>query len=216
MTDPILSPAAILSDLDGVLVDSGAAVEAAWATWARSHGLDPAILHGRIHGVRSLEVVREVAPHLDVAAEAAAVEDLVLNGPPADVLPGAASLLSGASGLPVAIVTSCPAPLADRRLRDGDLPFPTVLVTADRVANGKPDPEGYRLAAHELDVDPHHCVVFEDAPAGIHAARAAGAQVIAIATTHAEQELMAAGALAVAASVADALTLLALPATPQG
>jgi sugar-phosphatase len=203
-------PAAILSDLDGVLVDSGAAVEAAWTTWARSHGLDPATLHGRIHGVRSLEVVREVAPHLDVAAEAAAVEDLVLHGPPADVLPGAVELLSGAAGVPVAIVTSCPAPLADRRLRDGALPTPRVLVTADRVANGKPDPEGYRLAARELGVDPADCVVFEDAPAGIAAGVAAGARVIGIATTHAEAELLAAGAEGTAASVADALAALAL------
>jgi hypothetical protein len=108
------SPAAILSDLDGVLVDSGTAIEACWGAWATSHGLDPTVLHGRIHGVRSTEVIRDVAPHLDVAAEAVAVEDLVLNGPPAELLPGAVDLLTGAAGVPVAIVTSCPAPLADR------------------------------------------------------------------------------------------------------
>jgi sugar-phosphatase len=138
-----LSPSAILSDLDGVLVDSGAAVEAAWATWARSHDLDPALLHGRFHGVRSL-------------------------------------------------------------------PAPAVLVTADRVTHGKPDPEGYALAARELGVDPAACVVFEDAPAGIAAARAAGAQAIGITTTHTADELRAAGAADVAPSVAGALALLGL------
>ncbi len=205
------TPTAILSDLDGVLVDSGAAVEASWAQWARSHDLDPAILHGRIHGVRSLEVIRDVAPQIDdVEREAAAVENLVLNGPPADVLPGAHDLLTGAHGVPVAIVTSCPDPLADRRLRDAALPFPRVLVTADRVVNGKPDPEGYRLAASELGVDPAACVVFEDAPAGIAAARGAGARVVGIATTHSEDELRAAGADEVAGSVAEALALLGL------
>jgi sugar-phosphatase len=198
---------AILSDLDGVLVDSGEAIEATWSAWARSHALDPAILSGRIHGVRSLEVVREVAPHLDVVAEAAALEDLVLHGPAAVVLPGAAALLGGDAGLPVAIVTSCPSVLARRRLRDAALPEPAVVVSADRVAAGKPDPEGYRLAARELGVAPEDCVVFEDAPAGIAAGRAAGATVIAIATTHPREELQAADAIV--ASVAEALDLVA-------
>lgn len=203
--------AAILSDLDGVLVDSGAAVEAAWATWARAHGLDPAELHGRFHGVRSLEVIRDVAPETpDLAAEAAAVEELVLRGPAADVLPGAAALLGGATGLPFAVVTSCPAPLAARRFHDAELPVPPVLVTADRVANGKPDPEGYALAARELGVDATTCIVFEDAPAGIAAARAAGAQAIGITTTHTAEQLRAAGAIDVAPSVAAALAILGL------
>jgi sugar-phosphatase len=201
---------AILSDLDGVLVDSTPAVAAAWAQWARSQGLDPGILDGKIHGVRSLEVIGDVAPHLDVEREARAVEDLVLNGPAADVLPGAERLLSGDVGVPVAIVTSCPDPLADRRLRDGGLPAPRVLVTADRVTNGKPDPEGYRLAATELGVDPQTAVVFEDAPAGIAAAKAAGARVIGITTTHPREELLEAGADDTAASVADALRALSL------
>jgi sugar-phosphatase len=206
-----LSPAAILSDLDGVLVDSGAAVEAAWSQWARSHDLDPAILRGRIHGVRSLEVIRGVAPRIeDLVAEAAAVDDLVLHGPAADVLPGAAALLGGATGLPFAVVTSCPDPLAARRFRDAALPVPPVLVTADRVTNGKPDPEGYALAARELGIAAADCVVFEDAPAGIAAARGAGAQAIGITTTHTADELRAAGAVDVAPSVAAALALLGL------
>src|SRR5689334_21345182 len=103
-----LSPAAILSDLDGVLVDSGDAIEVTWATWARSVGVDPALLEGRIHGRPSQDVIREVAPQLDVAAEAAVVCQMDIDGPPARVLPGARELLGGAAGVPVAIVTSCP------------------------------------------------------------------------------------------------------------
>jgi sugar-phosphatase len=151
-----------------------------------------------------------------VRAEAAAVEDLVLRGPAADVLPGAAELLSGTIGIPVAIVTSCPSVLAARRLSEGALPTPSVLVTADRVAAGKPDPEGYALAARELGVAPATCVVFEDAPAGIRAGRAAGATVIGITTTHEAAELLEAGAIAVAPSVAEALSLLALPTARRG
>lgn len=202
--------AAILSDLDGVLVDSTPAVAAAWAEWARTRGIDPALLEGKIHGVRSLEVIGEIAPHLDVPAEAAAVEDLVLQGPAAAMLPGADVLIGGDVGVPVAIVTSCPDPLADRRLRDIGLRPPRVLVTADRVSRGKPDPEGYRLAASELGVDPARAVVFEDAPAGLAAAKAAGARAIGITTTHTAEELLAADADETAASVAEALERLAL------
>jgi sugar-phosphatase len=198
--------AAILSDLDGVLVDSGDTIEITWSTWARSHGIDPAILLGRIHGRPAGDVIREVAPHLDAAAESAVVSQMDIDGPPAKLLPGARELLGGGVGVPVAVVTSCPDALARVRLSAVDLPLPRVLVTADRVRAGKPDPEGYRLAARELGVDPAACAVFEDAPAGIAAGRAAGARVIAIATTHDRAELGEADAIA--ASVAEALALL--------
>jgi sugar-phosphatase len=203
-----LSPAAILSDLDGVLVDSGETIELTWSTWARSHGIDPMLLRGRIHGRPAGEVIREVAPELDVEAEAAVVSQMDIDGPPARLLPGATELLGGAAGIPVAIVTSCPDALAHVRLTAVDLPIPDVLVTADRVRAGKPDPEGYALAASELGVDPASCVVFEDAPAGITAGRAAGATVIGITTTHDADELLDAGASEVAGTVAEALALL--------
>jgi mannitol-1-/sugar-/sorbitol-6-phosphatase len=202
------TPAAILSDLDGVLVDSGDSIEVTWGAWARSHGIEPAVLHGRIHGRPAADVIREVTPQLDALAEAAVVSQMDIDGPPATLLPGARELLGGAAGVPVAVVTSCPDALARVRLTAVDLPLPAVLVTADRVRAGKPDPEGYLLAARELGVDPTECVVFEDAPAGIAAGRAAGARTIAIATTHAREELGAADAIA--GSVADALALLRL------
>jgi sugar-phosphatase len=203
-----LSPVAVLSDLDGVLVDSGESIEITWSAWARSHGIDPTTLAGRIHGRPAGDVIREIAPHLDVGAEAAVVAQMDIDGPPAKLLPGAADLLGGASGLPVAVVTSCPDALAHVRLAAVDLAVRTVLVTADRVGAGKPDPEGYLLAARELGVDAESCVVFEDAPAGIAAGRGAGATVVGIATTHEAGELRAAGAEVVAATVAEALALL--------
>jgi sugar-phosphatase len=200
--------AAVLSDLDGVLVDSGDTIEVTWSTWARGAGVDPSVLDGKIHGRPSQDVIREVAPHLDVEAEAAVICQMDIDGPPARVLPGARELLEGAAGVPVAIVTSCPGPLAAARLRAGSLRTPDVLVTSDRVAAGKPDPEAYVLAAAELGVDPADCVVLEDAPAGIAAGVAAGATVIGITTTHPAPELLAAGATTTAASVAEALALL--------
>jgi sugar-phosphatase len=200
--------AAVLSDLDGVLVDSGDSIEVTWSTWARSHGIDPAVLAGRIHGRPSGDVIREVAPGLDVEAESDVIARMDIEGPPAKLLPGAAELLSRDVGVPVAVVTSCPDDLAAARLGAVDLPAPEVLVTSDRVAAGKPDPEGYRLAAAELGVDVARCVVFEDAPAGVAAGRAAGATVVGITTTHDAGELLDAGAATTAPTVADALSLV--------
>jgi mannitol-1-/sugar-/sorbitol-6-phosphatase len=77
------------------------------------------------------------------------------------------------------------------------------MVTVDRVSAGKPDPEGYRLAAATLGVDAARSLVIEDAPAGIAAGRAAGATVLALTTTHDAAELDAADTLA--ATVAEAL-----------
>jgi sugar-phosphatase len=200
-----MAPRAILSDLDGVLVDSGDSIEETWRTWAASRAIDFALLDGRFHGVPSLAVISRVAPHLDARAEAAAVEQMEIGNPAATALPGAAALLGGAAGLPVAIVTSCTEALARARLGEAGLPIPEIMVTADRVANGKPDPEGYRAAAAALGFDPAECLVLEDAPAGIAAGRAPGATVVGITTTHPGEELGKAHRLA--ASVAEALGL---------
>jgi mannitol-1-/sugar-/sorbitol-6-phosphatase len=182
-------PAAILSDLDGVLIDSGDAIERAWRRWAGERGVDSARLEGLMHGRPSVEVVRLVAPGLDAAAEAVRVDDILVEDGEVHALPGARELLAGGHGLPVAVVTSCTETLARARFAALDLPVPEVLITVDRVRRGKPDPEGYRAAAAALDVEPADAVVLEDAPAGLAAARAAGARVVGITTTHRADEL---------------------------
>jgi mannitol-1-/sugar-/sorbitol-6-phosphatase len=202
-----MSYAAVLSDLDGVLVDSGASIEETWRAWARSHGLDPDFAP-HVHGVPSRDVIARVAPHLDADLESAIVERMEIANPAGTALAGAAELLGGGAGLPVAIVTSCTDALARARLDAAGLPVPAVLVTVDRVRAGKPDPEGYLLAAAELGVAPGSCVVLEDAPAGVAAGRAAGATVIAITTTHTPSQLS--GAHALAGSFAEALARAAI------
>jgi glycerol 3-phosphatase-1 len=77
------------------------------------------------------------------------------------------------------------------------LAHPRFLVTAEEVANGKPDPACYRLGAERLglkDVAPERLLVLEDAPAGVRAGKAAGYRVVAVATTHTVGELREAGA----------------------
>jgi sugar-phosphatase len=191
----------LLSDLDGVLVDSGDAVEHVWREWAVEHGIDPDEVARASHGVPATAVVARVAPHLHTAEEIDRIERLhAATGGAA--LPGAAELLARAD----AVVTSCSPPLAAARLEAAGLPTPAVLITSDRTERGKPHPDPYLAAAATLGADPADCLVIEDAPAGIEAARAAGMTVWAVTTTHTPEELAAAdeivtcGLLALASS----------------
>lgn len=195
------SAEALLVDLDGTLVDSDVPVRRAWAGFARRHGLDPEYVHRFALGRPSRETVRLLAPDADHGAEAAALERAELSDADGIVpIPGAAELLAGDRRL--AIVTSCSRALARVRLTAAGLPIPEVLVTADDVVNGKPDPECYLLGARRLSADPADCLVLEDAPAGIAAGRAAGARVLAVRTTRGDDDLRDADA------VVDDLTAL--------
>ncbi len=94
-----------------------------------------------------------------------------------------------------AIATSAPRPFALAALQYLDLPMPSVLVTVNDVAHGKPAPDPYLQAAGGIGHAPVRCLVIEDAPAGIEAARAAGAHVIAVASTNPPEALQAAEAV---------------------
>jgi sugar-phosphatase len=184
---------AILSDLDGVLVDSARVIERAWRTWAAHRRLDPDEVARAGSGVRTIDVVRRFAPELDAEAEAARLEAWeTQNADGVAALPGALELVRAVPPERFAIVTSGTRPLALARLRASGLPQPAVLVTADDVAAGKPDPAGYLLAARRLLVRPQDCVVLEDAPAGVAAGLAAEMTVIGVTTTHDAGELSAA------------------------
>jgi sugar-phosphatase len=183
----------VLSDLDGVLVDSQASIMRAWRRWGWRHGVEREAIEAVEHGRPSGEIVATLMPTLDAAAEGRAL-DLGQAGDTADVvaLPGAADLLRTFAPDRIAIVTSCTAELAEARLRAAGLRAPGVLVSSDRLRRGKPDPEGYLLAARDLGADPTGCVVLEDAPAGVEAGRAAGMRVVGVLTTHAPEDLAAA------------------------
>jgi mannitol-1-/sugar-/sorbitol-6-phosphatase len=176
--------AAILFDLDGVLVDSTRAVEREWRLWARQKGVDEEKVIAIAHGVRTLEVIRQVAPHLDVEAEVAEIENREADDQEGvTVMPGAVELVRSIPKGRWGVVTSGPRNLAAVRLQFAGLPVPRVLVTADDVVNGKPHPEPYLKAAELLGVNPAECLVVEDAPAGIRSARAGGMKVVGMAST---------------------------------
>ncbi|BEE08251.1 HAD-IA family hydrolase [Aeromonas dhakensis] len=172
---------ALLLDMDGTLVHSTGEVEAVWRLWCRRHRLDPEPVLAMCHGVRSREVIRTLAPQLDLAQEVALLDDLEIHHTgQAEALAGARILLAD---LPVerwAVVTSASQRVARHRLRSAGLPLPALLVGAEDVAHGKPDPEPYLLAAERLGLAAADCLVFEDAPAGISSALRAGCRVVQV------------------------------------
>jgi len=183
---------AILFDLDGVLIDSTSCITRHWEEWTRQHGLEVAAVMQVAHGIRTVETIRLVAPHLDAEKEAerfTAVEIADTEG--VVVIEGASQLLEGLPEGVWGIVTSGDNELAVARLRRAGLPIPRVLVTGDDVKQGKPSPEPYLVGAQRLGIAVERCVVVEDSPAGIEAARAAGMQVIGITKTHSREELFA-------------------------
>jgi mannitol-1-/sugar-/sorbitol-6-phosphatase len=174
---------AILFDLDGVLLDSTRVVAQQYTRWAQENGLDPRTVLEAAHGVRTLDVVRRVAPHLDAEAETAKIEAREVADPNIAIMPGALELLASIPQDRWCVVTSGGRSLATTRMRRVGLPIPEVLVTADDIRKGKPDPEPYLKGAELLRIRPSECVVVEDALAGIRAAHAAGMKVISLPTT---------------------------------
>ncbi len=193
---PTFSCSAILFDLDGVLVDSTRAVDREWREWAARKGVDGDAIMAIAHGVRTVEVIRRVAPHLDADAEAAAIENHEADDQRGvTVMPGSVDLVRSIPEGRWGVVTSGSRLLATNRLRHCGLPVPQVLVTSDDVTHGKPDPEPYLKGAKWLGFSPADCLVIEDAPAGIQSARAAGTKVIGIASTYGVDALEQANAV---------------------
>jgi sugar-phosphatase len=173
---------AFLFDMDGTLITSTLAAERVWTRWAERHGLDAAALLSVMHGVRAIDTIRnQNLPDIDLDAEVAWVE----RGEIEDVegvapIPGAIDFIKRLPPDRWAVVTSASVPLARARLKAAGVTPPSVMVTAEDVERGKPDPAGYLKAAAILGFDIADCLVFEDAEAGIKAGEAAGADVMVV------------------------------------
>lgn len=177
---------AFLFDMDGTVLNSIAAAERIWAAWALRHGVDVDSFLPTIHGVRAIDTINRLAlPGVDAEAEAAFITEAEIEDVEGIIeVPGAANFLKSLPANQWAIVTSAPKALALRRMAAAGIPVPLVMVTAEDVSAGKPDPAGYRLAAKRLGVEPADCLIFEDASVGILAAEAAGAGLIVVTATH--------------------------------
>jgi sugar-phosphatase len=180
----VLAARALLLDMDGTLVDSGAAVERVWRRWAAEHGLDGdtvlEVVHGR-QGFASMAILLPDRPmelnHADnrrmLAEETADTEGVV-------PIEGAPAFLASLAGLPHALVTSADDALARARMGAAGLGLPPVAVTAEHVGASKPDPEGFLKGAAHLGIAPEDCLVFEDSEAGVAAGLAAGMRVVGV------------------------------------
>lgn len=193
---PIFHARAILFDLDGVLVNSTPSVTRQWRIWAGEHGIGPDEVVEIAHGRRTVETVRLLAPHLDAEAEVRKLEAReAADTEGVTVMPGAAELVNALPGGCWAVVTSGTRRLALARLLLAQVPIPLVLVSADDVTQGKPNPAPYLQAAQKLGMDPGDCLVIEDAPAGIRAAHAGNMRVIALPSTYPRSALREADAV---------------------
>ncbi|WP_095061282.1 MULTISPECIES: HAD-IA family hydrolase [unclassified Pseudomonas] len=177
---------AFLFDMDGTVLTSIAAAERVWTTWAVRHGVDVEAFLPTIHGARAIDTITRLGlPGVDAEAEAKWITEAEIE----DVegvfeVAGAAAFLKLLPAHQWAIVTSAPRALALRRMAAAGIPEPEVMITAEDVTAGKPDPSGYRLAARRLGVEPAECLIFEDAAVGILAGEAAGADLMIVTATH--------------------------------
>ena len=188
----LLDYSAVLFDMDGTLLDSTACIESLWRHWAARRGLDAEYVLQHVHGRRCVETVAMFAPGLDADAEAAELleeEIRTLHG--ITCIAGAPELLAAldASGVRWGVVTSANRSLALAKIAKAGLPEPRLMICAEDVTDGKPDPAPYLAAAVQLGCEPSQLVAIEDAPAGIASARSASMSVIALRTTHVDQDL---------------------------
>ncbi|RDJ01870.1 HAD-IA family hydrolase [Rhizobium grahamii] len=172
---------AVLCDMDGVLVDSISQIERCLRHWASKLNLDVEHIVELSHGRCDRDVVQLAAPCLDVEKEIRLIQaHEVAEAVDTCAKKGAVEFVNSLAPNSWAIVTSGCRAVAEIRLKAEGISIPHTVITSDDVTFGKTDPEGYLSAARHIEVNPANCVVFEDAPAGVAAARAAGMRVIGV------------------------------------
>jgi HAD superfamily hydrolase (TIGR01509 family) len=188
VTDGALGLAAVLFDMDGLLVDTEPlwfeaeteVMERLGGPWTKQD--QAALLGGSMERSVAYLLARAARPAPPAAVERWLIEGMLrrTTAGRVTVLPGAAELLAevAAAGLPYALVTGSLRPFVEAVLAATGFRFP-VTVCGDDVPVTKPDPAPYQLAAKLLEVDPARCVALEDSPNGVSSATAAGCLVVA-------------------------------------
>ena len=175
--------------VDGTLMDSSAVVESMWDSFARDYGMSERFdeIMAYSPGRTGLDTIRRFLPELTAEEQDAihkrfAREEIVLTTGRRTEILGAAAFMTALidAGIPLALVTSAPIELMRARMEEAGVPIPPVVVSADDIDRGKPDPAPYLKAAELLDVPISSCLVLEDAASGYTAARRAGAQVLLV------------------------------------
>lgn len=180
-----LRPRGILFDMDGVLVSSIGSVERTWEKWALARGIDPETAIRMAHGRRAIETVRVLRPDLNDLEELQWLEDMeVADKVGLSMLDGVHPILDSLPEKYWTVVTSATERIARTRMEHAGIPVPARIVSAEMVAQGKPDPEPYRRGAAILGLTPAECLVIEDSASGAQAGRAAGCTVLATLFSH--------------------------------
>ncbi|KAM6484896.1 2-deoxyglucose-6-phosphate phosphatase [Trichoderma sp. SZMC 28011] len=191
--------AGFLFDMDGTIVDTTKAITKHWNAIANELDVDASVIMRTSHGRRCIDVLKIIAPEKASWEYVKWMEGQIplKYGLEATTIPGAEALLQAVTNRsgPWAIVTSSTEPLLSGWIEIFHLPRPRVVVTAECVTNGKPDPSCYRMGLRELDLEDvsEDVLVIEDSPAGIISGKAAGCWVLAVVTTHTIDQIITAG-----------------------
>lgn len=175
--------AAIFLDMDGALLDSDSHAELVWEQWAQQRCIDRTLLRPRIYSQRVQETLRQLAPSHSDRAECQRLEQALLAAVRqrrSALRQDAAAWLAGLSDTPWGVVTQAGQQRASEQIAHSGMPRPPLVVGAEQVSCGRPDPEPYLQAASHYGLDPRDCLVIESDEAGLRAAQAAGMTVIAL------------------------------------
>ncbi|MDI9335062.1 MAG: HAD family phosphatase [Cytophagales bacterium] len=200
---------ALIFDMDGTMIDSMPTHKAAWIEFARRYGIEMDVpeMMRRTTGRTGAECMSELFGRRMTSEEALPFvrekEDIYrkLYAPIFSEVKGFKAFMDKARSAGLALGIGTAGDAANVAFAFSHLclnPEPSVVVRGDMGLAGKPEPAIFLEAAMRLGFAPHECVVFEDAPFGIEAARRAGMQAVAITTTHSAQELVGDHVIAVA------------------
>ena len=200
MTSPSLLPAAVIFDMDGVLVDSNPFHLRKWLDLLREHGIPfdedelPKLILGHRNDSAFRRFFGEHLTRAEIRQLSAELEAKFRKafGPHAHPLPGLRPFIEAchASGVVMAVASSAMSANVDFIVDRLELrPYLKTILTGDEVSHAKPDPEIYLKTAAKLGVAPAACVAFEDSFVGVEAAKRAGMKCIGVASTFAAEEL---------------------------
>jgi sugar-phosphatase len=179
--------------LDGTLLDTTESVERSWHKMATHLGVDFETFRPFMHGIPANQVLDAVVPELKSTDRSRAADAVLADQTGGDGavrwMPGAQELIHNLQGLPWAVVTSGTRRLALASMAKAGMPQPPLMVTADDVGIGKPNPAPFLRAMNLLRVPPYSCVAIEDSPAGVRSAQQARVRTIAVAATHTANRL---------------------------
>jgi beta-phosphoglucomutase len=184
---------ALVFDMDGVIVDSTRMHTEAWQRYLEARGVEIPYVEQRMLGKHNPDIVRDFFPHETLtedtifshgAQKEALYREMMRPELQQRLVPGVADFLERNRELPIGMGTNAELANVDFVLDEAGLrKYFRAIVTGHEVARPKPFPDVYLRVAELLDVPPELCVVFEDSPSGVSAARAAGMRVVGLATT---------------------------------